>query len=120
MPTSKQITGRRGEDLATHYLRKQGCEIHARNWLCKGGELDIVAHDGEEWVFVEVRTRHAPDTNSALESFTPAKQASLLTAVQAFRDEHDLNEQPWRLDLIVIAMQRAGHTIEVVRDAIGW
>lgn len=120
MPTPQQVVGRRGEDLATQHLQHQGYTVHERNWLCKGGELDIVAHDGQEWVFVEVRTRRAPNTDTALESFTPAKQARLLTAVQAYRDTHDLEDEPWRLDLIVIALHAGGPSIEVIRDAIGW
>ncbi len=120
MPTSRQSTGQYGETLAARHLQQQGYTIHGRNWRCQGGELDIIAHDGTEWVFVEVRTRRAPTTNPALESITPAKQAHLLTAIQAYRAAHELEEQPWRLDLVVIALLSRPPHIEVIHDVAGW
>lgn len=120
MPTSRQSVGQHGETLAARHLQQMGYTIHDRNWRCLGGELDIVAHDGSEWVFVEVRTRRAPNTNPALESITPAKQAHLLTAVQAYREAHALEEQPWRLDLVVIALLNRPPQIEVIHDIAGW
>ena len=44
------------ESLASAYLRREGYQIIARNYAYKGGELDIVARDGETLVFVEVKS----------------------------------------------------------------
>ena len=41
------------ETQATAYLCREGYEIVARNYAYQGGELDIVAKDGETVVFVE-------------------------------------------------------------------
>src|SRR5882757_315125 len=51
--------GRHGEDLAHRYLRNLGLLIVARNWRPPqgGGEIDLVACDGDMLVFVEVKTR---------------------------------------------------------------
>lgn len=121
MPSTPQQTlGRYGESLAAQHLSALGYTIHARNWHCPQGELDLVAHDGTEWVFVEVRTRRAPDTNTAIESVTPAKQARVLAAAEAYIEAHSLEEQPWRVDLVVIALTRHGRRIEVIRNAADW
>ncbi len=48
--------GWRGERLAARFVRKRGMKVLARNVLCPHGELDLVALDGEEIVFIEVRT----------------------------------------------------------------
>jgi putative endonuclease len=56
-----QATGRLGEDLAHRYLEEQGYQIVARNWTmpARHCEVDLVARDGAETVFVEVKTRRS-------------------------------------------------------------
>src|SRR6185312_14404164 len=51
--------GRHGEDLAHRYLRSQGMLVVARNWRPPqgGGEIDLIAREGETLVFVEVKWR---------------------------------------------------------------
>lgn len=44
------------ETLAAAYLKREGYEILARNYAYRGGELDIVARDGNTIVFVEVKS----------------------------------------------------------------
>ena len=54
-----QALGRDGEDWAHRYLQREGMIVVARNWRSTAGavELDLVARDGEQLVFVEVKTR---------------------------------------------------------------
>lgn len=120
MPTLRQTLGQRGETLVAQHLVAQGYTLVARNWRCPAGELDIVARDGEEWVFVEVRTRRAPDTNSAIESVTADKQERVLAAAQAYLEAHQLHEVAWRVDLAVVALTPQGPRIEVIQNAVGW
>ncbi|MDI9390872.1 MAG: YraN family protein, partial [Synergistota bacterium] len=49
--------GQWGEDLAKSALERMGWRILDRNVRIGGGELDIVALDGDELVMVEVRVR---------------------------------------------------------------
>lgn len=44
------------ENHATAYLMRKGYKILARNYAYRGGELDIVAKDGNTTVFVEVKS----------------------------------------------------------------
>ena len=53
----RHITGSNGEDFATQFLLEKGYKICERNYRCKVGEIDIVALDKDEIVFVEVKTR---------------------------------------------------------------
>ena len=53
---NKEI-GKLGEEIATQYLRNKGYKILDRNFMCRQGEIDIVAHTKKELVFVEVKTR---------------------------------------------------------------
>lgn len=49
--------GRWGEDYAARFLEGKGYRIVARDWMYRHKDIDIIAIDGQELVFVEVRTR---------------------------------------------------------------
>lgn len=117
MPTPQRKLGDYGEALVAKHLAAQQWTIIERNWQCPKGELDIVAHDGEEWVFVEVRTRRAPNTDAAAESITSRKHKRLLNAVHAYFNAHNLDEVPWRIDLALVAVWQEKPVIEIIRDA---
>ncbi len=53
---NKEI-GALGERAATEFLRGEGYRILQCNYLCKAGEIDIIAEDGGVIAFVEVKTR---------------------------------------------------------------
>ncbi len=53
----KKILGGAGERRAAAFLKKQGCKILKRNYRTPFGEADIVAQDGGDIVFAEVKTR---------------------------------------------------------------
>ncbi len=46
-----------GEELAAEYLRSLGYEIIEQNYTVRGGEIDIIAIDGDTLVIVEVKSR---------------------------------------------------------------
>ncbi|HAP88620.1 MAG TPA: hypothetical protein DEQ49_07835, partial [Arthrobacter bacterium] len=58
---SKDLLGRRGEELAAGYLESLGMLVVERNWRCTEGEIDIVALDGDALVIAEVKTRRSLD-----------------------------------------------------------
>ena len=51
------LAGRKGEDVATHYLETHGHKIIARNWKTKWCEIDIVSQIGDILYFSEVKYR---------------------------------------------------------------
>lgn len=53
----KKALGRAGERRAAKYLKKLGYKLLARNFKTPFGEADIVAKDGETFVFCEVKAR---------------------------------------------------------------
>jgi putative endonuclease len=69
--------GRRGEDAAARYLGLIGWTIVERNWRCRQGEIDIVAHDGRSPVVCEVKTRSGTQFGSPFEAITNAKAVRL-------------------------------------------
>src|SRR5450432_3006906 len=55
-----------GEDLAHRFLRRQGYTVVARNYRSGSGagEIDIVAFDKQDLVFIEVKTRASDEFGS--------------------------------------------------------
>ena len=54
---NKDKIGFKGEEYACNYLENKEYPIIARNFMCNQGEIDIVARDKNELVFIEVKTR---------------------------------------------------------------
>jgi len=56
MPTEKKELGKKGEQLALRYLKKNGYRLIQTNYVCKLGEMDIIAQEKDTLAFVEVKT----------------------------------------------------------------
>jgi len=113
--------GKHGENLALRYLQDKGYALVTTNWRCPHGEIDIIARDGDELVFVEVRTRRASTTEPAFESITTRKQARLVWLAEAYLNAHSLENARWRIDLIAIAIPHRGQPIiEHLENGLGW
>ncbi len=80
-PSNQQL-GASGEDAAADYLRSLGYRIVRRNLRGPGGEIDIVATDGEIVVFVEVKARRTRTYGSALAA-VDARKRQRIRAVAA-------------------------------------
>ena len=70
---NKRSVGQEKEMLAVEYLKEQGADILAQNFYFRGGELDIVAKDGEYLCFIEVKYRKNTSYGAAEEAVTAAK-----------------------------------------------
>jgi putative endonuclease len=73
----KDAVGRYGEQVAAEHLTAAGLVILERNWRCREGELDIIARDGAELVFVEVKTRSSLAFGAPAEAVSPTKSARI-------------------------------------------
>jgi putative endonuclease len=81
---SDSTDGARAEALAADYLKARGVYILERNFRVKGGEIDLIAREGDVTVFVEVRLRRSQTFGGALASITPAKRRRLILAAQCW------------------------------------
>jgi len=77
-----------GEECAASLLVAAGLSLLDRNWKCPGGELDLVAAEGGEVVFVEVKRRRSGSHGLAAEAVGPRKQMRILAAARAWLAEH--------------------------------
>lgn len=91
-----------GETAAAAYLRASGYEILERNWRCDGGEADIIAMDGTDLVFLEVKTRSSLKQGFPEEAVTPAKRQRYERIAAYYLKDHDTPTLPLRFDVIGI------------------
>lgn len=79
---NRRAEGFAAEDAAVAYLQKHKCRILQRNYQTRRGEIDIIAEDGNEIIFVEVRLRTS--ITDAAFSITPSKQKKLTAAASRY------------------------------------
>lgn len=106
--------GRAGEDLAVLHLERAGYVVVGRNVRAGGGEIDVIARDGDVLCFVEVRRRKRID--DALSSVNARKQARVAKAAAAFlaaQARSGVAVPMCRFDVVVIA----GDRVDLVRGA---
>ncbi|MDE2491807.1 MAG: YraN family protein [Elusimicrobia bacterium] len=81
---SRAETGRKAEERAASFLEAKGMTIVERNFRAKTGEIDLVARDGDEMVFVEVRSRASRDFGGAAASVDAGKRRRLVRAARVW------------------------------------
>ena len=77
-----KITGRCGEDAAAAFLKKKGYKIVEQNYRNKIGEIDIIAKNKENLVFVEVKTRKSEKFGTPAEAVTYYKKQKIVNTAK--------------------------------------
>lgn len=106
--------GMQAEQAAAAYLMARGLTLIARNYRCRGGEIDLIMRDGPDLVFVEVRQRAATSHGGAAASITATKQARIRLAAQHYLSRHGL-DLPCRFDALLLQ----GERMEWLRGIMG-
>jgi putative endonuclease len=108
--------GLRAERLAATFLEGNGLSILARNYRCRGGEVDLICQDRGVLVFVEVRLRRNPAT-AVQRPVSPAQTGRIILAARHYLASHSgLREPDCRFDCLLLdALSEAA--IEWLRDA---
>ena len=103
---TRQAVGRIGEDAAALYLQRAGLRILERNAHFRAGEIDVIAEDGGELVFVEVRTRRGANFGAPEESITRMKAQHMEACALTYLALHAAEARSWRIDLIAVELHR--------------
>ena len=101
---TKNEIGKLGEDSVCSYLQKQGYRITARNYRIKGGEIDIIAENGDYIAFVEVKARKPDSLVTGFEAVNKRKQGLIIKTAADYCLKHPNILQP-RFDVaeVIIA-----------------
>lgn len=102
--TSREI-GDLGERMARHWLRAHGAKILYQNFRAPhGGEVDIVARDGDVLLFTEVKTRTSEDFGRPLLAVNRKKQKLIKRGANAWLKLLGTRQIPWRFDVIEVIL----------------
>lgn len=114
---NKRAQGAIGENLAAEFLEKNGYLILQRNYRFERGEIDLVAKDGDELVFVEVKARTSKAFGSPEEAVTPEKQKQIRNVAEGYLFEHEIENQACRFDVVAIHYMNGNPIIKLIRNA---
>ena len=111
-------TGRRGEEEAYFYLRRQGYVVIARNYRSprSRSELDLVGWEGETLCFVEVKTRSTRDFVPAEAAVDGEKQRDLSRVAREFLRRMK-GAPPVRFDVVSVYFAGDRAEMELYKDA---
>ncbi len=110
---ARQKLGRLGERLASDALEQQGYRVIERNFRCRSGEIDLVAEEGQDLVFVEVKTRRGTARGLPEEAVDARKARKLQEVAFGYLEKHDLPDCSWRIDVVAVQFSPAGKLEEI-------
>lgn len=114
------MNGADAEDLALHHLQSKGLKAVARNWRCRGGELDLVMREGETLVIAEVRKRSSDAFGGAAASVDAHKRGRIIQSTQRFLLEHpQFSDSPVRFDVLTLDRANRIEWIQAAFDSDG-
>lgn len=109
----KKTVGYAGESLVTQHYKQQGYTIHEQNYTIRGGEIDIIASDAKNIVFIEVKVINNIDD---IQSFITNKKIYYLEkTIQHYIMTHHIDKDP-RLD---VAFVKGNAIVDVFTNVTG-
>ncbi len=115
--TEKMTTGRGGEQAAAAYLSQNGYKILDRNYRCAIGELDIIAREKKEIVFVEVKARKSHARGYPEQAVGFRKQKKMSQLALWYLQEKNLLDRPARFDVVAVTLLPDGPQIYLIKNA---
>ncbi len=110
---ARQGLGRTGERLAAEALTRRGYCILEQNYRCRHGEIDLVAEEGQDLVFVEVKTRRGAAYGLPEEAVTARKRQKLREVAGHYLDAHSCADRSWRIDVVAVQLSSGGKPEEI-------
>jgi putative endonuclease len=109
------LAGLSAEEQVARDYERRGYAICRRRWRGKGGEIDLIAGDGSNLVFIEVKK--ACDFARALERLSLRQLGRIYRSAGEYlgRMPHGLNTSA-RID---VALVNASGQIQIVENAFG-
>lgn len=96
--------GRRGEELAVSYLEEHDIRVLERNYHFEKAEVDIIAYNGRQIIFAEVKTRSSTEFGEPEDAVDSEKKKSLYKVAEAWLYERKMEGAPVRFDIISVVI----------------
>jgi putative endonuclease len=108
--------GEIGEKIALTFLVELDYKIIETNWRQRKFEIDIIAKDKEEIVFIEVKTRSTAIFGEPEEAITSKKQQHLVEGADCYIQEKEI-DLDGRFDVISIVLNSTQKEIKHIKSA---
>lgn len=119
MGTNNRESGIKGELLACEYLKNKGYKlIKPHGFTSKFGQIDIIAKDGDDLVFVEVKSRESSTYGMPYEAVNAEKRRKIILTARYFITVNKLFDTNIRFDIVSILRDNITH-FENAFDANG-
>lgn len=113
-----QKVGRFGEDEAVKYLQQKGYKILERNFSCKRGEIDIIALDKDEIVFIEIKARISLKYGLPSEAVTKNKLKHIYKTAEYYLYTRNLLNENTRIDVIEVYIKNKQVIINHLKQVV--
>ncbi len=117
-PTDRQRLGARGEQMAADALKRAGYRILTPDARQKSGQIDLIAEEGGDIVFIEVKTRRSTAYGLPAEAVHAAKQRHLIAAAQEYLEANNQLDRSWRIDVVSILLTQGPPRLEIIKHAV--
>jgi putative endonuclease len=116
MLKNSKSAGKKGEDLACKFLKKDKYKILEKNFRCRQGEIDIIAEDRKGVLcFVEVKARSTEDFGLPIETVTHFKQKRLLATAFIYLESKKIKSKDMRFDIVSVDL--VNEETEILKNA---
>ena len=112
----KQKIGKYGEDVAVEYLKRNRYKILSRNYKCKYGEIDIIAKEKEEIVFVEVKCRTNLNYGFPAEAVNKKKIRHIYNVAENYIYKNYLTRIDFRFDVIEVFLKKGKYEVNHLKN----
>ena len=114
----RHIVGKNGEDAATKYLIDKGYKIIERNFLCRQGEIDIIALDGDYVVFLEIKSRTNREYGLPSESVNTRKIKHMINSIKYYLYIKKIENKNIRIDVIEVYVKDNEYTFNHIKQVL--
>ena len=101
---NKRRIGQEYENIAANFLIKNGLSILNRNFYTRAGEIDIIAMDGDTFVFTEVKYRRSNSYGFPEESVNVKKQQRIRRGARIYLYLNHINENSANVRFDVVSV----------------
>ena len=113
----KKELGKKGEDFACKFLEKNGYQIIKRNYRNRVGEIDIIAREKDDMVFVEIKTKVSKDFSNPELSVNTSKQKRIIKTALFYLMEKKIKNTGCRFDVIGITGEKSERKVNLIKNA---
>jgi putative endonuclease len=115
--TKKITTGKEGEKIAAAFLKKNGYRIIEINFRCPIGEIDIVAKEKDDLVFVEVKTRNSMELGYPEQAVGIRKQKKMSQLALWYLQKKKIADTNARFDVVAVTLIPEKNEVKLIKNA---